>query len=154
ALPQPGRLVFASGRDITEQHQVEQRLIELNIELEQRIKERSQALAALHAQKEEVRAVLDHLIECVIIIDSQGIIQRINPAITPLLGYHPTEVLGHDIICLLKNQHDLSSLHELETNQRHLIGSSREVTGLHKKGHTISLELSFSEYQINDESFF
>src|SRR5699024_4287374 len=25
---------------------------------------------------------------------------------------------------------------------------------LHKKGHTISLELSFSEYQINDESFF
>lgn len=158
ALPQPGKLLFASGRDITEQYQAEQRLTELNIELEQRIKERGQALAALHAQKKEVRAVLDHLMECVITIDSRGIIRRLNPAIQPLLGYQPDEILGKNISCLmnspLREQHDEYLARYLETGQRYIIGSSREVTGRHKEGHDVSMELSVSEYKINGEPFF
>ena len=158
ALPQPGKLLFASARDITDQHQTEQRLTELNIELEQRIKERGQALAALHAQKEEIRAVLDHLIECVITIDSRGLICRVNPAIQPLLGYTADELLGKNVSCLmdspLREQHDEHLANYLETGQRHIIGSSREVTGRHKEGHVVSLELSVSEYHIHGEPFF
>lgn len=158
ALPQPGGLLFATARDITEQHQTAQRLTELNAELKLRIKERGQALAALHVQKEEVRAVLDHLMECVITIDSRGIIRRVNPAVQPLLGYDPNALLGHNISCLmdspLQEQHDHYLARYLETGQRHIIGSSREVTGRHKAGHAVSLELSVSEYRINDEPFF
>lgn len=158
ALPQPGKLLFATARDITEQYQAEQRLTELNTELTQRIEERGQALAALHAQKEEIRAVLDHLLECVITIDSRGLICRVNPAIRPLLGYDPEELLGQNVSCLmdspLKEQHDEYLARYLRTGKRNIIGSSREVTGRHKSGHAVSLELSVSEFHIHGEPFF
>ena len=133
-------------------------LAELNTQLQQRIEERSQALAELHAKQEEIRAVLDHLLECVITIDCRGIVQSVNPAIEPLLGYTPEELLGQNVSCLmdypLRWQHDGHIARYLVTGERHIIGSSREVSGRHKDGHAVDLELSVSEYSVHGERFF
>ncbi len=155
ALPQPGQLLFATARDMTEQHRAARQLTELNAELQRRIDERSQALTALEAKKEEIRAVLDHLLECVITIDCHGIVRGVNPAIEPLLGYTPEELLGRNVSCLmdspLREQHDGYLARYLQSGERHIIGSSREVTGRHKNGTAVSLELSVSEYRIDGE---
>lgn len=158
AIPQPGQLLFATARDITEHHNTAQKLSQLNIELQQRIEERGHALNALEVQKEEIRAVLDHLLECVITIDSRGTIRRVNPAVRALLGYEPDEILGQNVSCLMessiKEQHDEYLARYQKTGRRNIIGSSREVTGRHKLGYSVSLELSVSEYYINGEPLF
>ncbi|MCM2320322.1 MAG: PAS domain S-box protein [Pseudomonas sp.] len=158
ALPQPGGLLFATGHDTTTQHRAARQLGELNAQLEQRIEERSQALADLQAKKEEIRAVLDHLLEGVITMDSRGIVHSANPAIEPLLGYTPEELIGHNVSRLmpapLNAQHDGYIAHYLRTGERHIIGSSREVSGRHKDGHAVDLELSVSEYSVHGERFF
>ncbi|MNZ38548.1 Virulence sensor protein BvgS precursor [compost metagenome] len=158
ALPQPGGLLFATGHDTTEQHRATRQLGELNAQLEQRIEERSQAVADLQAKKEEIRAVLDHLLEGVITMDSRGIVQSANPAIEPLLGYPPEELIGHNVSLLmaspLRERHDGYIAHYLRTGERHIIGSSREVSGRHKDGHAVDLELSVSEYSVHGERFF
>ncbi|APR05068.1 diguanylate cyclase/phosphodiesterase (GGDEF & EAL domains) with PAS/PAC sensor(s) [Thauera chlorobenzoica] len=158
ALPQPGQLLFATARDMTEQHRAARQLTELNAELQQRIEERSRTLTELEAKKEEIRAVLDHLLECVITIDRHGTIRRVNPAIEPLLGYTPAELLGRNVSCLMdsphRDQHDGYLARYLQSGERHIIGSSREVTGRHKNGTAVSLELSVSEYRIDGEHLF
>ncbi|MCK2094345.1 PAS domain S-box protein [Thauera aromatica] len=158
ALPQPGQLVFATARDMTEQHRAARQLTDLNTELQQRIEERSRALTELEAKKEEIRAILDHLLECVITIDRHGTIRRVNPAIEPLLGYTPEELLGRNVSCLMdspdREQHDDYLARYLQSGERHMIGSSREVTGRHKSGAAVGLELSVSEYYIDGECLF
>ncbi|MCK2125835.1 PAS domain S-box protein [Thauera aromatica] len=158
ALPQPGQLLFATARDMTEQHRAARQLTELNAELQQRIEERSRTLTELEAKKEEIRAVLDHLLECVITIDRHGTIRRVNPAIEPLLGYTPEELLGRNVSCLMdsphRDRHDDYLARYLQSGERHIIGSCREVTGRHKSGAAVSLELSVSEYRIDGEHLF
>ncbi|MCQ4347459.1 PAS domain S-box protein [Pseudomonas stutzeri] len=158
ALPQPGDLLFATAHDTTAQHLAARQLSELNAELRQRVEERSQALDELQAAKEEIRAVLDHLLECVITIDSRGTVRSVNPAIEPLLGYRPEELLGRNVSCLmdspLREQHDDYLARYLLTGERHIVGSSREVSGRHKDGHPVDLELSVSEYSVRGERLF
>ncbi len=158
ALPQPGQLLFATAHDTTEQHRAARRLTELNDELQQRIEERNHTLSELHAKQEEIRAVLDHLLECVITIDCQGIVRSVNPAIEQLLGYRPEELLGRNVACLMdspqRERHDDYLARYLRTGERHIIGFSREVTGRHKDGSAVSVELSVSEYNINGERLF
>ena len=133
-------------------------LAELNSQLQQRIEERGQALTDLHAKEAEIHAVLDHLLECVITIDSRGIVQSVNPAIEPLLGYRPEELVGRNISCLmaspLREHHDDYIARYLQTGERHIVGSSREVSGRHKDGQPIALELSVSEYRVHGQRFF
>ncbi|WP_092435507.1 CHASE domain-containing protein [Geopseudomonas sagittaria] len=133
-------------------------LAELNAQLQQQIEEHSLALSELHAKKEEIRAILDHLLECVITIDCRGIVQSVNPAIEPMLGYTQEELLGQSVSRLmgspLREQHDSHISRYLVTGERHIIGSNREVTGRHKDGHPIDLELSVSEYHVHGERLF
>ncbi len=139
-------------------HQAASQLGTLNSELQQRIEERSQALAELHAKQEEIRAVLDHLLECVITIDSRGIVHSVNPAIEPLLGYRREELLGRSVSCLLtspqRDQHNGDIEHYLRTGDQRIIGTTREVSVRHKDGHAVDLELSVSEYRAHGERFF
>ncbi|WP_167399121.1 PAS domain S-box protein [Ectopseudomonas oleovorans] len=158
ALPQPGGLMFCTAHDTTAQHLAAEQLRSLNSELEQRIEERSQALLDLHAKKEEIRAVLDHLLECVVTIDEHGVVRSVNPAIEPLLGYHPEELIGRNISCLMappqRDEHDGYLEHYLRTGVKHIIGFSREVSARHRDGHAVDLELSVSEYSAHGERFF
>ncbi len=156
-LPQPGETWFATARDTTEQHLAAQQLKELNAQLEQRIGEHSQALVELQEKKEELRAVLDHLLDCVITLDCHGNIQGVNAASEQLLGYRPEELIGRNVSCLiaapLRERHGDHLSRELEACGRRVIGSRVEVIGQHKDGHSISLELSASEYHVNGERF-
>lgn len=158
AIPQPGGLLFATAHDTTTQHLAALQLNGLNTELQQQIKEREAALRDLGANKQELRAVLDHLLECVITIDSHGIILTVNPAVEALLDYRPEDLQGRNISCLmsspLREQHDAYIASYLLTGERHVIGSVREVKARHKSGVDVDVELSVSEFNVNGEHLF
>lgn len=158
ALPQPDGLFFASARDCTERYENAERMLNLNDQLAQRIEESNSALMALHAKEQEVRAILDNLLECVIKIDSQGIIQTANPSLEKILGYKTEEVIGENISILMdsphRESHDSYLQKYLKYRNPSVIGSNREVVGKHKNGNLIPLDLSVAQYDVHGEIFF
>lgn len=158
AQPQPGGLMFVIASDSTERRASARRLQQLNADLERRVGEREEALNALGEKKEEIRAILDHLLESVVTIDEHGIVQQANPAIKSVFGYKPEEVVGKNVSMLMpsphREAHDNYLIRYLATGERRVIGMSREVEGQHKDGHLIQMELSVAEYRLRSKRMF
>jgi PAS domain S-box-containing protein len=114
---------------------------------------------AQHAESEaRLRAVFDHALDAIITIDSRGIVQNFNPAAERIFGWSESEVVGHNLNMLMpspdRERHD-SYLHSyLGGGPPQVIGSGRLVTGLHKNGAHIPLDLGVSEMKVGDERLF
>ena len=84
--------VFVQIVDITERKRVEERVNQLNDELEQRIQERSLELLE---SEQRFRLMVDNLREyCIFFLDSQGLITDWTDSAQRMEGYSPTETLG------------------------------------------------------------
>lgn len=158
ALPQPNGLIYASAHDVTLQHEATEQLQLLNDKLRIRIEERGEALRALNAKEQEIEAVLNNLMECVITIDEAGIIHRVNPAATKIFGYAIDEMLGQNVSMLMpepyRDEHDTYLKNYRQTGIARVVGSSREVEGCSKEGTLIPLELAVSRYEIHGQVYF
>ncbi|WP_417581952.1 PAS domain S-box protein [Nitrincola sp.] len=158
ALPQPNGLIYASAHDVTLQHEATEQLQLLNDKLRIRIEERGEALLALNAKEQEIEAVLNNLMECVITIDETGIIQRVNPAATKIFGYAIDEMLGKNVSMLMpaphRDEHDAYLNNYHQTGIARVVGSSREVEGCCKDGTLIPLELAVNRYEIHGQIYF
>ncbi|HZO23275.1 MAG TPA: PAS domain S-box protein, partial [Steroidobacteraceae bacterium] len=157
-MPQPDGLLYASARDITEQREAEKEMRRLNADLELRVEERTAALAALHSKEQEIRAIVDNMLDCIITLDADGVVRSVNPALQRCLGYAAHEVLGRNISLLMpeaqRNNHDACFEDYLRSSEARIVGFSQEVNGRHKDGRLIPLELSFSEYAVHGERLF
>ncbi len=84
--------VFVQIVDITERKRVEERVHQLNDELELRIRERSLELLE---SEQRFRLMVDNLREyCIFFLDSQGLITDWTDSAQRMEGYSPTEMLG------------------------------------------------------------
>jgi len=148
--------------DVTQRRHAETALRKANEELEQRVAARTaelrQIAEALTAREEEIRSVVEYMVDCVISIDERGLIRSANPAVERLFGYSQAELLGRNVALLMPepdaSAHDgyLASYHR--TGDARIIGIGRTVTGRHKSGEPITLELAISEYKLNGQRFY
>ncbi len=104
----------------------------------------------LAAETQRSRMILDNAIDGIITINAQGIVLDLNPAAQKLFGYRYTEVVGRNIRMLMaepdQSHHDDYIRRYLATSRPHVIGLGREVTGRHKDGHHIDVQLAISEF--------
>ncbi|MDX9768713.1 MAG: PAS domain S-box protein, partial [Ectothiorhodospiraceae bacterium] len=158
SIPQDGGLMFATARDVTQRNKAEHEIHRLNADLERQVQERTRALEDLNNKEQEIRAVVDNLLDCVITIDAQGIVQSANPMLTKIFGYAPDEIVGQNVSMLMpephRGQHDGYLARYLETGEVHVIGVGREVEGRHRSGRLIPLELSVNEYEMRGQRMF
>lgn len=126
-LPQ-GRGVAWFYRDITEQ----KRLIE-----------------AVRAGERRLRDVLNAAIDGIIGISVTGVIETANPAAEQIFGYGAGELIGLDVAALMPAPYAAVHARDVEryvrTGEAHIIGKSRDLTGLRKDGTTFPLELAVNE---------
>lgn len=103
-------------------------------------------------------ALLDAAVDSIIVIDSAGIIQVVNPAATRLFGYDRSEVLGKNVNMLMpeadSSHHDDYLRHYLATGQRKIIGIGRETTGQKKDQSLFPLYLSVGHIENSEEGNF
>jgi len=150
AFAPDGSLAEADGtvRDITREKAAEDALRELNATLDRRVQERTARLAA----------VLDNLLDVVIVADDRGIIQLANPALARVLGYAPEEVLGQNVSLLMpephRSDHDGYIARYLATGEARIIGIGRQVEALSKSGERILVDLAVSEYRFGEKRYF
>ena len=104
------------------------------------------------------RAIIDAATEAIVTIDARGTIETINDAALELFGYTAEEIVGENVATLMpspyRDEHDAYLARYLETGERHIIGSGREVVARHKNGGQFPIELSVGEGAIDGRPFF
>lgn len=99
-----------------------------------------------------LEAIVESAVDGIIVIDSLGIIENVNPAVEKLFGYKPYEVIGRNVKMLMpeaySSQHDGYLERYRKTGEARIIGIGREVEGRRKDGSVFQMELSVSRMDI------
>jgi PAS domain S-box-containing protein len=122
------------------------------------LSERQRAARVITEALASIKAVVDTVVDGVIMIDAQGIVQTFNPACEKLFGYRAVEVIGQNVRMLMpppyRDEHDRYLENYHRTGERKIIGIGREVTGQRKDGTTFPMNLSVGETEQEGESIF
>ncbi|MBC7418681.1 MAG: PAS domain S-box protein, partial [Pedobacter sp.] len=105
-----------------------------------------------------LKAIIENAIDGIITINTEGIVQSMNPAATHLFGYEPHEIIGNNISLLMpepdKSAHDGYLRRYHKTGVPHIIGIGREVTGLRKDGSFFPFRLAISEVVLENRRMY
>lgn len=119
---------------------------------------RREAERCLRDGEARLRAVIDTVIDGVVMIDNRGVIRLFNPASEWIFGYRAREVLGKNVKVLMpepyQGEHDNYLAHYRATGERRIIGIGREVLGRRKNGDVFPMELSVGETVQSGEQVF
>ncbi len=114
----------------------------------------------LQVQRSESRlqTMASTAVDAVITIDGQGLVQSFNPAAERIFGWKASDIIGRNLKLLmpsaLAEQHDgyLERYHQ--NGERRIVGTGREVLGMHKNGRHIPLRLSIGQADTPDGPVF
>jgi len=122
------------------------------------ITERRRAEQVIREAGERIDAIIETIVDGVILIDRLGKIQTFNPACQKLFGYRSEEVIGQNVKMLMpphyRDAHDAYLCNYHETGVRKIIGIGREVVGQRKDGSTFPMLLSVGEAKQDGEAIF
>jgi two-component system sensor kinase FixL len=112
----------------------------------------------LRSSEERWRAIVESAVDAIIVIDGHGRIEAFNPAAERLFGYSEREAVGHNVSMLMPSPYRHEHDGYLERYQREgsarIIGIGREVSGRHRDGSMIPLQLSVGEMVVAGERKF
>ncbi len=106
---------------------------------------RQHAQSALHESKLRIHAMLNSMRDGVITSDKNGLINSVNPAAAKLFGYSELELINYPIKKLIPSLLSKTSFY------KKYIDTRTETEAQHKSGKKIPIELSTSEFTLEDE---
>lgn len=113
---------------------------------------------SLEAQASKLNALLESAVDAIVTIDSDGMIESVNPAAERLFRYAEDEFIGRNVRFLMpepyRSGHDDYIRHYLQTGERRIIGIGREVDGRRSDGSTFPMHLAVSRYDVDGKTFF
>ncbi len=116
------------------------------------------AQQALRESEERYRTVAETAGDAILTIDSHSRIQFANRATETIFGYSPAELLGQELTVLMpeavRQAHRTGIRRYLETGEKHLSWQATQVSGLHRSGREVPLEIAFAEFQEKNQRFF
>jgi len=97
------------------------------------------------------RAILNSSVDGIVIVESDGTIERANPAMERLFGYSQQELIGNSVAKLMSDE-NAGALRAaigsyLQDGESPLVGRSYESQALHSDGHTFPIELSINAFK-------
>lgn len=99
--------------------------------------------------KAKFDALLDAAVDAIIVIDERGIVAEANRAAERLFGYEREEIVGRPVDMLMpepyRSEHGAYIRRYLETGERHIMGSGREVEAMKRSGEIFPVWLSVGE---------
>jgi PAS domain S-box-containing protein len=123
----------------------------LNEELEVRVDE-------LKESEERYRVIAETASDAIITIDEANKIVFANPAVEGIFGYTQDEVIGKQLTLLmperLRERHLSGIKQYVETGKPRINWKAAELTGLHKNGQEVPLEISYGSFSQSETRFF
>lgn len=118
-------------------------------QISSRENERDLAINQLRDNEENLKLILDNMVDGVITTDESGIVLTMNKAAEIMFGYPAKSITGTNIKklipCIINDENNDSLEHYLKTKQSRFIGIGREVEALRKNNSTFTMRLSVSE---------
>ncbi|HKQ99313.1 MAG TPA: GAF domain-containing protein [Pyrinomonadaceae bacterium] len=120
--------------------------------------ERKIAEEARRESEERFRTLAETASDAIITIDEESRITYVNRAGQTIFGHTVEEMTGADLTMLmpdyLRHLHRAGLKRYVETGEKHITWDGVELTGLHRDGHEILVEISFSEFAKNNKRYF
>ena len=112
----------------------------------------------LSTTETRIGAVMNSVVESIVIIDDHGLVEQINPAAEKLFGYRESELLGQSIAMLMSTGHRPDHERAIEQYLSEGAGSeserNRESECLRKDGSVFPAEIIISEMFVDDACCF
>ncbi|MGR8934154.1 MAG: PAS domain-containing sensor histidine kinase [Gammaproteobacteria bacterium] len=148
--------------DITARKHAEQIIFDLNQELNVKVHAQSedidQSKQELSKFEATLKSIFDTAYEGIITTDHKGYIISVNKAVTSLIGFNETELIGTDFNSLAQNthaqEHNFSVIKSLYASKAKGAGKTREVALRCKNGALLPVELSVATFKIGAQRFF
>ena len=162
----PKEIVDREHLGIFTQAQIEQIFLEklaeseqLNIALDQKIKENEQTQKLLRKNEVMLSSVISSALDAIVITNQEGLILHWNKAATDIFGYTEAEVQGKTFmetiipVDYLKEREQ--KFHRfLSDMNRHMLNKRLELTGIRKNGVEFPMELTVTAIQNDNEYYF
>ncbi len=112
----------------------------------------------VHDSEEQLRSVVDTVVDGIVTIDDRGTIMSFNPSAEKIFGYRSDEVVGRKVATLMpepySGEHDDAMNRYLQSGDAKIIDIGREVVGLRKDGSTFPMDLAVSEFHHHGRRMF
>ncbi len=110
------------------------------------------------AREAHLRSVMDNVVDGIIITNTEGMIESLNPAAISLFDYTKGELIAEHINILL----DINALLEMESQQHLVAGNAvstthnklQETEGYRKSGAIFPLEVAISKMIVNEQTHY
>jgi len=104
------------------------------------------------------KAIVESAIDGVIVIDSHGQIESVNPAAEKLFGFSAEELINNNINLLMPahfhSKHNEYMKKYKSSSHQTIIGTRRDIEGQCKDGSRFPIEIAIGEININNEKKF
>ncbi len=148
--------LVAEGRDITARTDAQSTLIASRDYLATRVSQQAGQLAQANDSLIEVQAlyaaVVQTIVDGVVVIDHRGRIEWTNDAAWRMFGYDAGALVGQNVRMLMPehdaSRHDGYLSRYLTTGERKVIGIGRDVRGMRKDGSEFPLYLAVGEMHL------
>ncbi|HWV15123.1 MAG TPA: EAL domain-containing protein [Cellvibrio sp.] len=114
--------------------------------------------SALADQLAYNKALINNMVDGILIVSAKGLVESINPAASQLFGYSAEEAVGVNISRIIPGEDAEKYNHYLSmdsaTGVAFAFSKGRELYGQHKLGNRFPLELSVSRYFHDDDPIF
>jgi PAS domain S-box-containing protein len=113
---------------------------------------------AYRDQATRLASILDNVVDAIVTINESGSIESWSKGAERLFGYQANEVMRRNIKMLMPDPH--ASAHDgyirryIQTGERRIMGTSREVEAKRKDGQVVPVELGISEMRIGSRRLF
>jgi PAS domain S-box-containing protein len=116
--------------------------------------DRSCASEALRASEARTRAVVDNMMEGLILVDEKSVIRAMNPASERIFGYRKEELVGRPLTLLVPESASSHPLFFLREAHARALGRVTEWEGRRKGGEIFPFELALFEFRTQEGRWF
>ncbi|MEN6476038.1 MAG: PAS domain-containing protein [Syntrophaceae bacterium] len=123
---------------------VEERTEELrniNVQLATQIEERQHAEESLKTSDEIFRSLVENINEVIFVVDTGGVLTYVSPSVEAMLGYEPTQLVGHPYIEFIYPEDTAVHMQHFKQALDGQIGS-QEYRVAHRNGETRWIQTS------------
>ncbi len=117
-----------------------------------------QAQQALQKNEQELRLIVDNVIDGIVTVDGKGMIQSVNPAAEKMFGYPAAKMKGSSVEMLIPARHVENHARLMsdyfEDPQKSILNIEREVTGRRSDGSEFSMSLAVRRACDGDKELF